>query len=111
MISMNDRARSMFINQFMKQIETHIYRYQRHRQPPIEDIVRHINLLSVEMGLDIRFYWKNGYEIDYNVHTVDKDIKRFPELHEKFVKEYDLLLLPEKTDIAEEYTCVLEDDP
>lgn len=108
---MNSRGRSYLITQFIRQVEAHITLYKKDRQPPMEDILNHLNVISTEIELSIRFYWNNGYEIDYKESEIEHDIESFEDLFSCFVDEYDDLLLPEKTDVDEELRCTLEDSP
>ena len=107
---MDRGERLTLITGFIREIEHYIHVYKGDRQPPIEEIVRHVNVLFTEHKLSIRIYWKDGYEIEYNESKVDNDIDYLLDVYEQFVSEYDTLLLPAKPNIKDDYECMLQDN-
>jgi hypothetical protein len=94
---MDERGVKLFLGVLMEQVETLYLRYKPHRQPPIERVCSHLNLLCIEMGLTLRVYWNpemGGYDFDYQYPDVVDEIPLFKLLFKKFSLEYDSLLEP-----------------
>lgn len=97
MVFMDSGAVSLFVKALMDRVEELWLRYKPHRQPGMDKVCRHLNLLCIEMGLSLRVYWDPegcGYDYDYLWPDVVDEIPMFNLLFKRFALEYDSLLEP-----------------